>query len=126
MSIRRSIHLSGAKDITRRTCSFYDNVIFWKTTKLAMSLELIDKDKDFLRRLKAHILETFWLDDDGYFLEDLHPDSVRHKYYSSDWLIVLATGFLDPADPDERHYFTRSVDHIRRTGVDQPFGLRYH
>ena len=126
MSIKTSIHLSGAKDITRRTCSFYDNVIFWKTTELAMSLKLIDKDKDFLRQLKARILETFWLDAEGYFLEDLDPVSIRHRYYSSDWLIALATGFLDPADPGERSYFTRSIDYIQRSGVDQPFGLRYH
>lgn len=124
--VKSSIHLSGAKDITRRTCAFYDNVIFWKTTKLAMSLKLIDKDKDFLRRLKAKILATFWLEEEGYFLEDLDPVSIRRRYYSSDWLIVLATGFLDPADPGERRYFTRSIDHIQRTGVDQPFGLRYH
>jgi hypothetical protein len=124
--IKKSIHLSGAKDITRRTCAFYDNVIFWKTTKLAMSLKLIDQDKEFLRRLKTRILDTFWLDAEGYFLEDLDAVSMRQKYYSSDWLIVLATGFLDPADPSERHYFVRSVDHIQATGVDQPFGLRYH
>lgn len=124
--IKRSIHLSGAKDITRRTCAFYDNVVFWKTTKLAMALKLIEKDKDFLRRLKRKILDTFWLDAEGYFLEDLDPVSVRRRYYSSDWLIVLATGFLDPADPTERSYFERTVAHLQATGVDQPFGLRYH
>ena len=97
--IKKSIHLSGAKDITRRTCAFYDNVIFWKTTKLAMSLKLIEKDKQFLCRLKTKILDAFWLETEGYFLEDLDPVSIRHKYYSSDWLIALATGFLDPADP---------------------------
>ena len=124
--IKKSIHLSGAKDITRRTCAFYDNVVFWKTTKLAMALKLIDLDEEFLRRLKTRILDTFWLAAEGYFLEDLDPVSTREKYYSSDWLIVLATGFLDPADPTERPYFARTVDHIRATGVDQPFGLRYH
>ena len=124
--IGKSIHLSGAKDITRRTSSFYDNVIFWKTTKLAMSLKLIEKDEDFLRRLKANILRTFWFGDEGYFLEDLDRVSVERRYYSSDWLMVLATGFLDPADPNERSYFIRSVEYIQATGVDQPFGLRYH
>ena len=124
--IKKSIHLSGAKDITRRTSSFYDNVIFWKTTKLAMSHKLIEKDEEFLHRLKGKILDTFWLGAEGYFLEDLDPVSVRHRYYSSDWLIVLATGFLDPADPEERSYFTRTIDYIQGTGVDQPFGLRYH
>ena len=124
--IKTSIRLSGAKDITRRTCSFYDNVIFWKTTKLAMSLKLIEKNEDFLRHVKRTILSTFWLEADGYFLEDLDPASVRHRHYSSDWLIVLATKFLDPANPSERHYFTRSVEYIQATCIDQPFGLRYH
>ncbi len=124
--IKMSLHLSGAKDITRRTCAFYDNVVFWKTTKLAMELGLVDRDDAFLDELKQTILRTFWLTDAGHFLEDLDQASVRHEYYSSEWLIVLATGFLDPADPGEQAYFARSVAHIQATGVDQPFALRYH
>ena len=123
--INTRIHLSGAKDITRRTSSFYDNVIFWKTSQLAMTLGVIRRDNAFLDELKARILDTFWLEDDGYFLEDLSEEGLAAKYYSSDWLIILATGFLDPADRRERKYFVRSVDYIQEHKIDQPMPIKY-
>lgn len=124
--VRTDLPLSGAKDITRRLSAFYDNVILWKTAQLAGRLGLADIDADALAALKRRILETFWLTEQGHFLEDLSPEGISGGYYSSDWLIVLATGFLDPADPAERDYFARSVEHIRTTGVAEPFALKYH
>jgi len=123
--IRTDIHLSGAKDITRRTSSFFDNVIFWKTTQLAMSLSIIRHDQGFLDELKERIVGTFWLEDEGYFLEDLSDDGRRDKYYSSDWLIVLATGFLDPAHRREQKYFTRSIAYTQKHQIDQPLPIKY-
>jgi hypothetical protein len=123
--IRSDIHLSGAKDITRRRSAFYDNVIFWKTTRLAMTLKKIPNDTAFLDSLKQRILATFWREDEGYFLEDLSDEAQQHGYYSSDWLIVLATGFLRPADPQERHYFEESVRYIQTHGIDKPFAIKY-
>lgn len=123
--VKRDLHMSGAKDITRRYSAFYDNVIFWKTTELAMKLDVIEQDKAFLRDLKKRILKTFWLEDEGYFLEDLSDEGMEKKYYSSDWLIVLATGFLNPAKPRERTYFERSIDYIRAEKIDQPFAIKY-
>jgi hypothetical protein len=125
MLIKTSIHMSGAKDITRRTSAFYDNVIFWKTTELAMTLGLIKKDLKFLNKLKRTIVSTFWLESDGYFLEDLSHEGKHKKYYSSDWLIVLAAGFLDPAKATERVYFERSVAHIQAQGIAKPFAIKY-
>lgn len=124
--IRRGLHLSGAKDITRRDCSFYDNVVFWKTTSLAMELGLIAKDTVYLSELKKRIIDTFWIPGAGYFLEDLSEEGIAHGYYSSDWLIVLVTGFLDPANETDRAYYERCVAYIRRHGIDKPFPLRYH
>lgn len=124
--ISAHIHLSGAKDITRRESTFYDNVIFWKTTQLAQTLGLIQKDAAFLRQLKQRILKTFWLEHEGYFLEDLSTIGQQQKYYSSDWLIVLATGFLRPSRLAERHYFEQSIAHIQSAKIDQPFALKYH
>lgn len=124
--IKRDVHLSGAKDITRRYSAFYDNVIFWKTTQLAMKLGLVAQDDAFLAKLKRTIVKTFWLEDDGYFLEDLSKEGLRNKYYSSDWLIVLSTGFLDITDPQERSYYERSIDYIQKNKIDQPFALKYH
>lgn len=123
--VRTDLHLSGAKDITRRYSAFYDNVIFWKTTQLASKLGLIKQDQLFLNELRERILRTFWLEDEGYFLEDLSMEGRREKYYSSDWLIVLATGFLSPANKSERHYFERSIEYIRKKKIDQPFALKY-
>lgn len=123
--VRTDLHMSGAKDITRRYSAFYDNVIYWKTTQLCMSLGIIPTDKKFLKELKRRILDTFWLDDEGYFLEDLSDEGLEKKYYSSDWLIVLATGFLDPFDSAETPYFTRSVEYIQREKIDQPFAIKY-
>jgi hypothetical protein len=123
--IRRGLHLSGAKDITRRSSSFYDNVIYWKTTQLSMKLGLIPDNKKQLKDLKKQIIEAFWLPDVGYFVEDLSDEGLNNKYYSSDWLIVLATGFLDPFDIHESQYYIRSVDYIQKEKIDQPFAIKY-
>lgn len=118
--------MSGAKDITMRSSAFYDNVVFWKTTELAMKLDLIKHDTAFLRSLKSRILDTFWLDDSGYFLEDLSQEGIEQSYYSSDWLIALATGFVSPHVTSERHFFARSVAYIQEQEIDKPFAIKYH
>lgn len=126
MLVKRNVHLSGAKDITRRYSAFYDNVVFWKTTQLAMRLGIIDTDDAFLDKLKRIIIKTFWLEKEGYFQEDLSDEGIKNKYYSSDWLIVLSTGFLDITNKKERTYYQRSVDYIRKHHIDRPFALKYH
>jgi hypothetical protein len=125
MLLKKDLALCGAKDITRRYGAFYDNAVFWKTTQLAMDLGFITADKSFLKHLKQSIIQTYWLEDKGYFLEELSETSVHESHYSSDWLIVLITGFIDPAKPSEQLYFTRSIEYIQRTGVDQPLPLKY-
>lgn len=124
--VKKNLLLSGAKDITVRSSAFYDNVILWATHRLAQELHLEKRDQAFLDDLKARILATFWLPTEGYFLEDLSPAALKQKYYSSDWLIVLMTGFLDPAIEAERVYYEQVVEYIQRNAIDQPFGLQYH
>ena len=123
--IYTGIHLSSAKDITRRSSAFYDNVIYWKTTQLAMQLGVIPKRQAHLDALKKRIIKKFWLESEGYFLEDLSEEGVIGKYYSSDWLIILATGFLDPMKARERQYFERSIAYIRQHDIDEPFAIKY-
>lgn len=123
--IRKDFHMSGAKDITRRESSFYDNVVLWKTTQLAMKLDLIPTDQAFLDKLKKNILKTFWLKKQGYFLEDLSEEGRKNEYYSSDWLIVLATGFLNPTSKYEMHYFTDSVKYIQANNIAHPLPIKY-
>lgn len=124
MLIRTNLHLSGAKDITKRTSAFYDNVIYWKTTELAMSLGVIKTDEALLNKLKTTIIKTFWLEKEGYFLEDLSEESVAEKLYSSDWLIVLSTGFLKVAGR-EQTYYVRSLEHIKKNNIARPFAIKY-
>ena len=123
--VKKNILLSGTKDIAKRSGAFYDNVVFWRTTQLAQELGIIDQDELFLDDLKKRIIDTYWLEKEGYFLEDLSEKGVAEKYYSSDWLIALMTGFLDPRDRVEQKYFTRSLEYIQRNAIDQPFGLQY-
>lgn len=123
--IRTDIHLSGAKDITKRQSAFYDNVIYWKTTELAHKLGVITSDDDTLSSMKKRIISKFWLEDEGYFVEDLSDEAQKQKLYSSDWLIVLTTGFLDIASVKERSYFVRSIEYIQQKGIARPFAIKY-
>lgn len=123
--VNPAVRMSGAKDITKRNSAFYDNVVFWKTTELAMTLGLIERNTVFLSSLKQRILKTFWLEKDGYFLEDLSIEGKKEKYYSSDWLIVLETGFISPTKKSEQAYFTRSIDYIRANDIARPFAIKY-
>lgn len=123
--INKNVTMSGAKDITMRSSAFYDNVVFWKTTELASKLGLIEVERSFLDDLRRRILDTFWLKDEGYFLEDLSEEGIAEKYYSSDWLVVLATGFISPTRAEERIYFERSVQYIQKHHIDKPFAIKY-
>lgn len=123
--IRKDMHLSGAKDIIRRESAFYDNVIYWKTLTLARDLNILNIKQTELDNLKKRIIKTYWYEEGGYFLEDLSEDSIKENYYSSDWLVVLFTGFLDPGNPAERPYFEKSIAYIRKEKLDEPFGLKY-
>jgi hypothetical protein len=123
--IRKYIHISSAKDITKRQSAFYDNVILWKTLKLAADLGIQEVDNQELYDYKKRIIATYWYEEGGYFLEDISDEGKQHHYYSSDWLVALFTGFLDPKNPQERVYFERSVAYIQKERIDQPFGLKY-
>jgi len=124
--IRQDVQLSGTKDIAVRESAFYDNVMLWKTLSLAQNLGLIAKNQPELDELKQRIIDTFWLSAEGYFVEDLSDEAISNKYYSSEWLIAVMTGFLDPANPPERALLQRSVAFIQKENIDQPFGLRFH
>lgn len=123
--IKTTLLLSGAKDIAKRQGAFYDNVIFWKTNKLAQELGLIPQDSQFLDEYKQRILTAFWLPNEKHFLEDQSQEASAGKYYSSDWLITLMTGFLDPSNPSDLTYLEQSVQYIQAEKLDQPFGLHY-
>ncbi len=123
--VRTDKSFSGKKDSVIRYSSFYDNVILWKTLFLAQELG-IDTEHDIpVDELKKRILSTFWLSDEGYFLEDLSEEGIKNKHYSSDWLIAFMTGFISPTNDHEREYFTKSIEFIKQKGLDKPFALKY-
>lgn len=123
--VRKDILLSGTKDISKRQSALYDNVMVWKTTQLAQKLGVIPEDAEYLKELKAKILATYWRPEMGCFLEDQSPAALANNYYSSDWLIVLKTGFLDPFNANELPYYESCVTYIQQQQLDQPFGLKY-
>jgi len=124
--VRTDRLFSGTKDITKQRSSFYENIIVWKTYELAQRLEIIEKNPTTLMQLKQQILSSFWLPNEGHFLEDLSPESIKGNYYSSDWLIAFMTGFLDPKNREDRVYLEKIIEYIRANKIDEPFALRYH
>lgn len=124
--VKKDILLSGTKDIVKRQSSFYDNVMVWKTKQLMMALGLIEDNPAELDALKQQIVSSFWLEPEGYFLDQLDPISVEEKHYSSDWIVAYQTGFLNPDNLDDRDKLQKVIGYIQRNALDQPFGLQYH
>jgi hypothetical protein len=123
--IRKDIAIASAKDSVLRESSFYDNVIFWKTCSLAAQLGLpVPGDID-LGALKSRILETFWAERPGHFLDDASHKARAGAYYSADWLAAFFTGFLDAENPAERRYLEKAAAYTIEKKLDMPFPLRY-
>jgi hypothetical protein len=124
--IRTTIHLSVTKDITRRICSFYDNVILWRTLELAQELRIVSSYRINVIKLKGRILSAFWREKEGIFIEDLSHESRKNVFYSSDWLVVLFTCFLKINHKTESVYYKRIIKYIKKHQIDLPFPLKYH
>jgi len=123
--VKKDILLSGTKDIAKRQSAFYDNVIFWRTEQLAQKLGVIPENQPKLDTLKQKIVRNYWDNEMGCFLEDQSADAMKNKYYSSEWLIVLSTGFLDPSKDTDREIYQSCVKYIQDAKLDEPFGLKY-
>ena len=122
--VKRGINISGARDGVLRDSSFYDNVILWKTLQLADTLGIQATPDADLTALRDKIIHIYWDDREGHFRDD-QSSRPANQNYSSDWLIVLPTGFLDVADPADRMYMTRSHDFILAQGIAKPFPIKY-
>ena len=123
--IKRDVAISSAKDSVLRQSSFYDNVIFWKTCRLAQELGASLPGAIDCDALKQRILDNFWSEEHGHFLDDLSEESKKEGHYSSDWLVAVFTGFLDAENLAERRYMRSVVEYTMRCGLDMPFPLRY-
>lgn len=123
--VKKNLLLSSTKDAVKRQSSFYDNVVLWKTTQLAMSLGIIPSNPSELMSLKQKILNSFWIPEEEYFLEDLSTEAVNKKHFSSDWLIAYMSGFLSPSNPADLPYIKGSLEAINSFQLNRPFGLKY-
>lgn len=124
--IKKSWWLSGTKDIAKRSSAFYDNVMYWRTWQLAQHFQLCEKDDEGLQQQKQHILDQFWDASRSQFYEDCDEKQREKGHSSSDWLIAYQTGFLSPSSENDLPYLVEAVDQVIQSGLDQPFGLRYH
>jgi hypothetical protein len=122
--IRKGLNLASARDGVLRDRSFYDNVVLWKTLSLAKKLGVSNVPDQELGRLRDNILATYWDVKEGHFRDDLTTKPANANY-SSDWLIALPTGFLDPTSATDVQYLTASVAFIRSQHIDQPFPIKY-
>ncbi len=122
--IRANVNLASARDGVVRDRSFYDNVVLWKTLSLAQQLG-IETPKTDLAAMRTRILSTYWDDQEGHFKDD-QTDRGANANYSSDWLITLPTGFLQPDNSADQAYLTRIIDFIRAQAIDKPFPIKYN
>lgn len=121
--IRKNLDLASARDGVVRDRSFYDIVVLWKTLSLARELGISTPPID-LTTMRHNIIAKYWDDQEGHFRDDLSTRPAKANY-ASDWLIALPTKFLDPANPTDQRYLTRSVDFIRQQGIAKPFPIKY-
>lgn len=121
--VRYGLQLSSARDAAKRQSSFYDNVILWRTEQLADQLGFGTTSSQTLARLRQAILQRFWNNSEGHFIDDTAPGN--QNSYSSDWLIALPVGFLDPSNPDDLTKLKRVSAYIDQRHLASPLPIRY-
>ncbi len=122
--VRAGLDLASARDGVVRDRSFYDNLVLWKTLSLARDLGINTIAEHDLAAMRDRLIHLYWDDTEGHFRDDLSTKPA-HTNYSSDWLLALPTGFLDPNNPADQKYLTRSIAFIRQQGIDKPFPIKY-
>lgn len=139
--IKKDILLSSARDGIKRQSSFYDNVIAWSTVKLGIELglnincpnlyiiseigsETTIKNCNF-NKWKKNIINTFWDEKAGIFLDDLSSSSIKNHVYSGDAFIVTSTKFLNFKNSEDRRKIEKEIFYIQKNNLDKPFPLRY-
>lgn len=121
--IKPHVDLASARDGVVRDRSFYDTIVLWKTLSLAKQLA-IPMPKIDLAAMRQQILDTYWDGKEGHFKDDMSTKPANANY-SSDWLLALPTGFLQPNNPADKEYLVRSVEFMRKQGVTKPLPIKY-
>jgi phosphatidylglycerophosphate synthase len=121
--VRTGIHISSARDAVQRESSFYDNVILWRTEQLAAQLGVAHVSGTALASLHQTIMNRYWDAVAGHFIDGVAP--YEKGSYSSDWLIALPTGFLNPANPADLAKLERISAYIDKEHLTSPLPIRY-
>jgi hypothetical protein len=123
--IRKNIHLASARDGIKRTSAFYDNVIIWASFRLANQLNIIKTEEIELQNWKQTIIQHFWDEKTGIFLDDLSLESQKEKIFSADAFIVTSTNFLNRENTSDRHFLVKMFEYVKKEQLDKPFPLHY-
>jgi len=123
--IKKDILLASARDGIKRQSSFYDNVIAWATIRLANQLDLYQITSKELDVWKKHIIQTFWNEKQGIFLDDLSSFSQQETLFSADSFVVLSAGFFSAKDTSDRYYLQRMIEYVKKNKLDKPIPLHY-
>jgi len=122
--VKKDITLSSERDSVRRQSSFYDNVIFWATMKLANDLGLVNRPNDYFANLQNKIIDAFWDGKNRLFLNDLSKESQNQHIFSGDEFIVIQTHFLDINNSEDKKMLMQMISYVEKNKLDQPFPLR--
>jgi hypothetical protein len=123
--IKKKLLMASARDGIKRQSSFYDNVIAWATIRHAKKLGLSTISQAELQQWKTRILQAFWNDSAGIFLDDLSAFAKKEKLFSADSFIVISTGFFDPANNEDMYRLKHMIRYVKKHKLDKPFPLHY-
>lgn len=123
--IKKDILLASARDGLKRQSSFYDNVILWSTIRLANKLNLYQITQQELSLWKKRIIQAFWDEKHGIFLDDLSSFAKQEVLFSADSFIVLSTGFFTHANTSDMQFLKRIIAYVKKHKLDHPFPLHY-
>ena len=102
--VKKNLLLASARDGIKRESSFYDNVIAWATIRLANKLDLYQISDSKLESWKKHIIQTFWDEKEGSFIDDLSKIRRKQNFFVPIVLSFFRQNFLNQ--------ITRSIKNI--------------
>jgi hypothetical protein len=123
--IKKDLLLASARDGIKRESSFYDNVIAWATVRVAKKLNLYEISEKQLFVWREKIMQAFWDEKNGIFLDDLSEESQKKKLFSADSFIIISTGFFDLKNTTDMKRLKIITAYVQKNKLDDPFPIHY-
>ncbi len=119
--------LSGIRDGTFRSSSFYENVAAWKAIELALQFNIVEIDNlaNYLKPsiLKQNIIQNFYQNQIIYNELDQKPNLFENL--SADFLVAYSVGFFSPNKSKELEILENQVKAFFEAGLVLDFGILY-